>query len=160
MDTSLRDFTFPSGLLYQHSSIILILMLQYYSYLEGVQVDFQKLSGWVSLEEVSDYQDIITRYNLFEEYAFQGTQCITILFIMSILYDKILFPVILMLRTAMEQGMVNCNASMNSVLDETRAHMIDPLDTVFYDPFKNISGRVEVFKNVNRTLFYVNLFMQ
>ena len=60
----------------------------------------------------------------------------------------------------MEQGMVNCNASMNSVLDETRAHMIDPLDTVFYDPFKNISGRVEVFKNVNRTLFYVNLFMQ
>ena len=80
--------------------------------------------------------------------------------IMSILYDKILFPVILMLRTAMEQGMVNCNASMNSVLDETRAHLIDPLDTVFYDPFKNISGRVEVFKNVNRTLFYVNLFMQ
>ena len=79
MDTSLRDFTFPSGLLYQHLSIILILMLQYYSYLEGVQVDFQKLSGWVSLEEVSDYQDIITRYNLFEEYAFQGTQCITTL---------------------------------------------------------------------------------
>lgn len=46
-----------------------------------------------------------------------------------------------MLRTAMEQGMVNCNASMNSVLDETKAHLIDPLDTVFYDPFKNISGR-------------------
>ena len=65
-----------------------------------------------------------------------------------------------MLRTAMEQGMVNCNASMNSVLDETRAHLVDPLDTVFYDPFKNISGRVEVFKNVNRTLFNVNLFMQ
>ena len=54
---------------------------------------------------------------------------------------KYFFPVILMLRTAMEQGMVNCNASMNSVLDETKAHLIDPLDTVFYDPFKNISGR-------------------
>ena len=65
-----------------------------------------------------------------------------------------------MLRTAMEQGMVNCNASMSSVLDETRAHLVDPLDTVFYDPFKNISGRVEVFKNVNRTLINVNLFMQ
>ena len=31
------------------------------NYMEGVQVDFQKLSEWTSLETVKDYQDLISR---------------------------------------------------------------------------------------------------
>ena len=44
----------------------------YFSYLEGVQVDFQKLASWTTFESLSDYQDLISRYNLFEDYVFQG----------------------------------------------------------------------------------------
>ena len=40
----------------------------------------------------------------------------------------------------MEQGLVNCMASMASVVDEARAHLVDPEDTVFYEPFKNMTG--------------------
>ena len=40
----------------------------------------------------------------------------------------------------MEQGLVNCMASMASVVDEARAHLVEPVDTVFYEPFKNMTG--------------------
>ena len=42
------------------------------SYLEGVQVDFQRLSEWTTFEVIEDYQDLISRYNLFEAYVSQG----------------------------------------------------------------------------------------
>ena len=42
------------------------------SYLEGVQVDFQRLSEWTTFEVIEDYQDLISRYNLFEAYVQQG----------------------------------------------------------------------------------------
>ncbi len=45
-----------------------------------------------------------------------------------------------MMRGAMEQGLVNCMASMASVVDEARAHLAEPVDTVFYEPFKNMTG--------------------
>ena len=32
------------------------------SYLEGVQVDFEKLSGWASLETLQDYRDLVARW--------------------------------------------------------------------------------------------------
>jgi len=89
------------------------------NYLEGIQVDFQKLASWTTFESLSDYQDLISRYNLFEAYAFQ---------------------VVIMMRGAMEQGQVNCMASMASVVDEAKAHLGDPIDTVFYEPFKNLTG--------------------
>ena len=41
----------------------------------------------------------------------------------------------------MEQGLVNCMASMASVVDEARAHLVEPVDTVFYEPFKNMTGK-------------------
>ena len=44
----------------------------FHIYLEGIQVDFQKLASWTTFESLSDYQDLISRYNLFEAYAFQG----------------------------------------------------------------------------------------
>ena len=40
----------------------------------------------------------------------------------------------------MEQGLVNCMASMASVVDEARAHLAEPVDTVFYEPFKNMTS--------------------
>ena len=42
------------------------------SYLEGVQVDFQRLSEWTTFEVIEDYQDLISRYNAFEAYVQQG----------------------------------------------------------------------------------------
>ena len=45
------------------------------------------------------------------------------------------------MRGAMEQGLVNCMASMASVVDEARAHLVEPVDTVFYEPFKNMTGK-------------------
>ena len=44
------------------------------------------------------------------------------------------------MRTAMEQGRVNCMASMASVVDEAKAHLVAPEETVFYEPFKNMTG--------------------
>ena len=56
-------------------------------------------------------------------------------------YNKFFsFAVVIMMRGAMEQGLVNCMASMASVVDEARAHLAEPVDTVFYEPFKNMTG--------------------
>ena len=52
-----------------------------------------------------------------------------------------------MMRGAMEQSLVNCMASMSSVVDEAKAHLVEPVNTVFYEPFKNITGKHrEAFK--------------
>ena len=48
------------------------------------------------------------------------------------------------MRGAMEQGLVNCMASMASVVDEARAHLVEPVDTVFYEPFKNMTGNKSI----------------
>ena len=74
----------------------------------------------MTFESVKDYEDLIDRYNLFEGYASQ---------------------VIRMMQGAVSQGMVNSNASMNTVVDQINAHLGDPLETVFYEPFYNIEGR-------------------
>ena len=42
------------------------------SYLEGVQVDFQKLIEWTSFESGEDYIDLIARYRQFTTYIHQG----------------------------------------------------------------------------------------
>ena len=49
--------------------------------------------------------------------------------------------IVIMMRGAMEPGLVNCMASMASVVDEARAHLVEPVDTVFYEPFKNMTGK-------------------
>ena len=43
-----------------------------FSYLEGVQVDFQRLAEWTTFETLSDYEDLIARYNLFDQYVQQS----------------------------------------------------------------------------------------
>ena len=54
-----------------------------------------------------------------------------------------------MMRGAMEQGQVNCMASMASVVDEARAHLVEPKETVFFDPFKNMSGKMSLKTRIN-----------
>jgi len=90
------------------------------NYLEGVQVDFQRLAEWTTFENVSDYEDLIARYNLFDQYVQQ---------------------IIKMLQTAVEQKMTYNNVSMNSVSDQLEGHINSPLvDSIFYEPFKNMSA--------------------
>ena len=107
-------------------------------------MDFQKLASWTTLESLSDYQDLISRYNLFEDYAFQGL----ILYSQEWNVNNKVSLVVIMMRGAMEQGQVNCMASMASVVDEARAHLVEPKETVFFDPFKNMSGKLS-FKNIH-----------
>ena len=64
-----------------------------------------------------------------------------------------------MMRGAMEQGLVNCMASMASVVDEARAHLGDPVDTVFYEPFKNLTGE-KVFVQLTLQQVFVQLTLQ
>jgi len=90
------------------------------SYLEGVQVDFQRLAEWGSLDVEKDFEDLLARYNLLDDYIDQ---------------------VIVMMRTAVEKGLTNNNASMNGVVDQCKAHLVDTIEeTVFYEPFKNLSA--------------------
>ena len=35
------------------------------SFLEGVQIDFQRISGWMTFETISDYENLIQRYKQF-----------------------------------------------------------------------------------------------
>ena len=42
------------------------------SYLEGIQVDLQKLIEWTSFESGEDYIDLIARYRQFTTYVHQG----------------------------------------------------------------------------------------
>ena len=106
-------------------------------------MDFQKLASWTTFESLSDYQDLISRYNLFEDYAFQGL----ILYSQEWNVNNKVSLVVIMMRGAMEQGQVNCMASMASVVDEARAHLVEPKETVFFDPFKNMSGKMSL-KNI------------
>lgn len=38
-------------------------------YLEGVHIDFERLSGWMSLKSEQDYLDLIQRYESFPQQA-------------------------------------------------------------------------------------------
>ena len=109
-----------------------------FSYLEGVQVDFQRLAEWTTFENVSDYEDLIARYNLFDQYVQQSKQ-FTSYSIYQLIKSSPL--VIKMLQTAVEQKMTYNNVSMNSVSDQLEGHINSPLiDSIFYEPFKNMSG--------------------
>merc|ERR1719312_317290 len=89
------------------------------SYLEGVQVDFQRLAEWTNYDTQKDYEDTIARYNSLDTYIDQ---------------------VIMMMRKAVEEGQTNNNASMTGVIEQCKAHLNNVIEeTVFYEPFKNLS---------------------
>ncbi len=41
------------------------------NFLEGVQIDFQRLADWMSFKSTKDYTNLITRYEKFAAYADQ-----------------------------------------------------------------------------------------
>ena len=45
-----------------------------------------------------------------------------------------------MMRTARKAHLTNHMASMTGVVDQCQAHLNDPFETIFYEPFKNITG--------------------
>ena len=77
MDSCSRDSIFLSGkagntdkntIKKQHYYLFWIIC----SYLEGLQVDFQRLAEWITFEVYEDYEDLISRYNVFDVYVQQG----------------------------------------------------------------------------------------
>lgn len=89
------------------------------SYLEGVQVDFERYSSWASLESVKDYEDVIARYSKFSSLA---------------------QSIVEMMRISIGAKLTNHAVSMAGVQEQCRAHLVDARETVFYEPFKNLTG--------------------
>jgi len=88
------------------------------SYLEGVQVDFQRLSEWVSLDSIDDYRDLANRYYAFGDYMSQ---------------------LIEMLSRGINEGQTNHNVSMAGVLEQVSAHTSPaPEETIFFEPFAEL----------------------
>lgn len=89
------------------------------NYMEGVQVDFQKLTDWSSPRTVKDYEDVINRYG-----AFKG------------LADEI----VEMMKAAISAGLTNHAASMAGVEQQCRDHLGEPRETAFFEPFKQMEN--------------------
>ena len=60
-----------------------------------------------------------------------------------------------MMRTARKAHLTNHMASMTGVVDQCQAHLNDPLETIFYEPFKNITGSTLREEIIN--IFILNL---
>lgn len=81
----------------------------------GLHLDFQKLAGWVAVSTLTDYQDLLARYNQFPTYVEQ---------------------VIGVMRAGIAKNMTNHAVSMEGVLDQIQAHLEGEVQTsVFYQPF-------------------------
>ena len=50
-----------------------------------------------------------------------------------------------MMRTAKKAHLTNHMASMTGVVDQCQAHLNAPFETIFYQPFKNITGRYSTY---------------
>ncbi|XP_023331422.1 uncharacterized protein LOC111703643 isoform X2 [Eurytemora carolleeae] len=88
------------------------------NYMEGVQVDFEKLLEWSPPESVKDYENIIARYSKF-----------------STLADQIVG----MMRKGIEMKRTNHAVSMQGVEEQCRSHLGEPRETVFYKPFQTLN---------------------
>lgn len=87
------------------------------NFLEGVQVDFQRLADWMNLEEEKDFENLIDRYGKFDQYADQ---------------------IIAMMKKAIREKYVNHACSMEGVLDQFEAHQGPCKETAFWTPFENL----------------------
>ena len=92
------------------------------NYMEGVQVDFQKLIEWGPPETIKDYDDIISRYSKFSTLAEQ---------------------IVGMMRKGMTMNRTNNAVSMEGVEEQCRSHLGEPKETVFFEPFKTLNLTAE-----------------
>jgi len=90
------------------------------NYMEGVQVDFEKLIEWGSFDTKQDYLDLINRFKAFDNLADQ---------------------IITVMKGAQTLGQVNHAVSMAGTVDQCDTHVNKPSrETVFYEPFKNMKN--------------------
>ena len=108
--------------------------------MEGVHIDFQRLAEWTTFETLSDYEDLISRYNVFDQYVQQGKNPFFCHYNGCCLHFT--FTVIAMMRKAVKDGMTNNIASMQPVLNQIESHMGEPAGTIFYKPFAEMTGSV------------------
>jgi len=88
------------------------------NYMEGVHVDFQRLSEWGSLDSTSDYENLVSRYLAFPTHVKE---------------------IITIMRTGIAKGMINHSCSMEGVVEMFRGHLQgDVKETVFYKPFLDL----------------------
>jgi len=88
------------------------------NYMEGVQVDFQKLGEWASFDTKQDYLDLIERFKAFDNLA-----------------DEI----ITVMRGAVAIGQVNNAVSMAGTVRQCDDHVNKPAqETAFYEPFNDM----------------------
>ena len=105
------------------------------SYLEGAQVDFQRLIDWTTFESSEDFADLISRYLQFNTYIAEGGWAQQI----SISSEtSFIFLVIGMMREAVGENLTNNVVSMNTVLDQVS---------------------VECCQNIQKYLFYEKMFL-
>ena len=141
MDISSKDFTFPSSIIENQEWLIIALIIY--------QLPWRSTSG---LSKVGILDDIWVTLRLPGpniEIQFIWGLCLSRFEIINHEWNvnNKVSQVVIMMRGAMEQGQVNCMASMASVVDEARAHLVEPKETVFFDPFKNMSGKMSL-KNI------------
>ena len=87
------------------------------NYMEGVQVDFQRLTEWAPPSDQKDFEDVIARYKLFPAYINQ---------------------IIGVMQLAVSKGLTNHECSMKGVVDKCREHLAGEIqDSIFYAPFKS-----------------------
>ncbi|XP_059084330.1 uncharacterized protein LOC131881468 isoform X2 [Tigriopus californicus] len=92
-------------------------------YLEGVHIDFERLSGWMTLQSEQDYLDLIQRYESFPQQA-NG--------------------ILEVLKRAVSEHMVFHAISIKGVVETFKKHTEPkPKDTVFWEPFQAISALSE-----------------
>ena len=85
------------------------------SYLEGAQVDFQKLIEWTTFESSEDFADLISRYLQFNTYITEGGLRPGLA---GDSFYCFIFSVVGVMREAVRENMTNNIVSMNTVLDQ------------------------------------------
>ena len=89
------------------------------NYMEGVQVDFQRLTEWAPPSDLKDFENVIARYRLFPAYIKQ---------------------IVGVMQKAVSKGLTNHACSMKGVVDKCREHLAGEIqDSVFFAPFKAVN---------------------
>jgi uncharacterized protein (DUF885 family) len=87
------------------------------SYLEGVQIDFERLAEWAAPTALQDYKDIAQRFG--------GKSASSPLHSRYMLFGDYMTSVIAMMQLAVAEGRTNHAVSMAGVLEQVTIHCID-----------------------------------
>ena len=92
------------------------------NYMEGVQVDFQRLTEWAPPNDQRDFENVIARYKLFPAYIQQ---------------------IVGVMQKAISRGLTNHECSMKGVVDKCREHLAGDIEeSIFFAPFKTADEKL------------------